>query len=888
MIQEAHVKNKKSIYIVWIIPVLAMLIAGWMIFKHYDNKGYDVLVTFENGDGLLVGKTALMYNGIKIGYVSDMKIHSTDLSKIDVTITVDKSAAGVGKKGNIFWKVEPTLSLTEVTGLSTILGGVYIGVMPSVQDPKELIALPDQYIFTAQDKAPISIFDSGLNIILNTQRHDVKVGAPIMYKKVVVGKVFDSKLTQEGISYFINIDEKYKELIKKNSKFWKISGVEVRASLAGLRVEMDSLASVVAGGIAFSSPLNGNAVIKNKQNYKLYDEKKDVDLSENIITLVSNNGYDIDIKSSGVYFKGSSAGNIISLDYDPINDQTTFKIRLKNKFRHLANKDAHFWIVEPRFGLTEVKGLGAIAQGPYISFETKSKSKELRDTFNLYTDAPFIKGKHFKLIADESSNLKNGVNILYRDIIVGSLRDSYLSKNHKQVIFDIVITEKYKNLVNDSSDFYMQSSMEMDASFDGAYLNIGSISSIVNGGIVLKTSDLQDTKKRTEFKLLKNYKEFQNFEYLQDGGKTFILIADELDSIKKGSYILYKGIKVGKVISYKLNKTTMKLEIKVYIRKEYTDQVNVSTSFYNTSGIEVNADFNGVNIKTGSIETIVTGGISFKTLLNDNQVKNMHQFTLYKNEKSVDEQYVNITFLSKEDTGLKIGSSIIYKSINIGQISDMKLVDDEIVLDALIIKKYKNLLAKDSIFWIEDISININNIKNPSAIISGAFVKLLKGKSTEISNKFYINHTAPVSTVKKEGLRVVVKASKLSSLTIGSPVFYRQIKIGSVEAYRLSEDSKGVELKLFIDKCYTYLIRKNSIFYNATAIGMDISLFGVKISTETISTMINGGITMVVPNIPEEKVEELYEFKLYDKPEEDWLDYTPELINNMSTCRGEI
>jgi paraquat-inducible protein B len=219
----------------------------------------------------------------------------------------------------------------------------------------------------------------------------------------------------------------------------------------------------------------------------------------------------------------------------------------------------------------------------------------------------------------------------------------------------------------------------------------------------------------------------------------------------------------------------------------------------------------------------------------------------------------------------------------------MKLVDDEVVLYALIKDEYKNLLAEDSKFWIEDVSVDIDRIENPSAILGGAFVKLLRGRSEKMSDKFYISHNEPVPTANEQGLRVVVRASKLSSLKVGSPVFYRQIQIGSVEAYRLSEDSKNIEMKLFIQECYSYLVRTNSIFYNATAMGMDVSLFGVKVRTETVATMIKGGITMVTPNEPEQKAEELHEFKLYNEPKEEWLNYSPELINDIATCKqGDI
>lgn len=888
MNQEAIVKQKKPIYIIWIIPLIAMTLAGWMIFKYYDNKGYDILVTFDSGDGFAIGKTPLIYNGIKIGMVSNLSVHPQDITKVDVTITVDKAATGVAKKGNIFWKVEPVVSLTEVSGLSTILSGVYIGVMPATKNLAELSKLEDQTIFTASLEKPVNIFKPGTILKLKSKDSDIKEGAPILYKNMNIGKVLDVVLKKDYIEYKVLIEEEFSALLKDSSQFYKISGVEIRASLAGLRVQMDSLASVIAGGIAITSPESGTIVKDNKRTYTLYEDINELHLNNDVITLVSRQGYNVDTKITNIYFKGSNAGKLLSLDYDPIKDQTTFKIKLKSDFRHLANKDAYFWIVKPKIGLTSIKGLDALATGVYINFSTTSKSPKLQNKFKLNDKAPQILGKHFKLVAKDSFGLKNGINIVHKDIIIGSLVDYKISKNKHDVVFDIVIDPKYKHLVNDSSNFYIKGALEMSASFQGAYLNIGSIASMVNGGIVLKTDNFESSYTDKSFTLYDSLKKLQDALYTKGGGKYFNLRTNELGSIKEKSPILYKGIKVGQVISYELDKTNKDILIKIYIEKKYTTFINKSSNFFNISGIEVKANLEGIKIQTGSLESMVTGGIAFKTPMHSEVVNNLHEFKLYKNEDTVDEEYININFTLTEDTSLSKGSKIIYKSIKVGEVKELELINDNVIVNAIIESKYKELLVEDSLFWIEDIEIDIDKIENPSSIISGAFIKLSKGHSTIPTNSFELLNNAPVPTLTKEGLRVVVVGEKLSSLKVGSPVFYRQIQIGSVEAYRLSNDSKGIELKLYIDKCYSYLVRKNSIFYNAGAIGVDVSLFGVKISTETLSTMLKGGITMVTPDKPENKAENMSQFKLHVKPDEDWLEYTPKLINDDKSCKSTL
>jgi paraquat-inducible protein B len=259
----------------------------------------------------------------------------------------------------------------------------------------------------------------------------------------------------------------------------------------------------------------------------------------------------------------------------------------------------------------------------------------------------------------------------------------------------------------------------------------------------------------------------------------------------------------------------------------------------------------------------------------------MHSFKLFQDEDAADEKYVKVHFLMQKEHTLKAGSKIIYKTITVGHVKEVFLNNDNLEINALIDEEYAYLLKSDSLFWVEDISIDIDEIQNPSALLTGAFIKILKGRSDLKEKEFTLLNEAPVKTINQEGLRIILTGSRLSSLEKGSPIFYRQIKIGSIEDFSLSADSNGVDMKIFINKKYKYLVRENSIFYNATVMGMDISLFGVKISTETISTMIKGGITMVIPEDLKNEAKDLQKFKLYNEPEEDWLEYKPNLVNNL-------
>ncbi|WDE95844.1 MlaD family protein [Lentisphaera profundi] len=878
MEQKAVIKNKKPIYVVWIIPIVAMVIAGLMIFKYFDNKGLDIVITFDSGDGLSVGKTPLLYNGIKIGQISDLQVNKNDVTKVDATLILEKKAAVIAKKGTLFWKVEPTVSLTRISGLSTILSGVYIDVMTPSKDKAELVSLPDLRVFQAESAPPIDIYEPGLRFVLTADESDLKIGAPVMFRDILIGEVENVVLSKGGVEYSIHIQEKYQHLIKEESKFWKISGIDIRASLAGIRISMDSLASVIVGGISISSPEHSKVLKDKEGEFTLYDSIEGTCLADDKILLTSKRGYNIDEKSAFVYYKGIQAGVVENVYYYPQRDETTFSIKLNEDFRHLANRDAYFWIVEPRLGLTGVRGLDALARGPYITFETKTKSTELLDEFKLNANPPVMEGLSIRLNAAKSYNLKQGVNVVYNDVIIGTLVKSQISKISKQVLFDIVIADEYKHLVNETSSFYIQGAVEGNISLKGMYFNVGSLSSMIHSGIAMATKDSDNKVKKQSFELLGSHKDYKEKVYTDDGGSFHTISCKVLGSVSEGSPIVYKGFKVGKVMSYEFDEISDLIKVKIYVSGKYNNTINHSTKFYDLSGFKIKADMTGLKFETGSVESIVSGGISYVTPIKNTQDQLPSEFTLYESSDAAQKYYLPVTFSSLKESGLKVGSKIIYRTMTIGQVTHVSLVRGVLKYDALIEEEYKEVLAEDSKFWIEDFEFNIDQVKNPLAIVTGAFIKLSKGLSKDSIKHFELLAETPAETINQLGLRVVVKGERLSSLKVGAPVFYRQIKIGSIEAFKLSSDSTGVEMRLFIDPAYSYLVRRNSIFYNATAMGMDVSLFGVKLSTETLSTIIHGGITMVVPNKPQGLAREMERFELFNEADDDWLEYKPVIV----------
>ena len=148
-------KPRSTALIVWTIPLLALLMAGWMLYKFYADRGGEIVVSFNDGSGLLERKTLLKYKGIVVGNVKKIELHPSDISRVNVTFSVSKNAiAAIARKGNTFWKVKPRITLTEISGLETIVGGVYVEAYPAEKSIEALMKLPEKYKFEASDHKP--------------------------------------------------------------------------------------------------------------------------------------------------------------------------------------------------------------------------------------------------------------------------------------------------------------------------------------------------------------------------------------------------------------------------------------------------------------------------------------------------------------------------------------------------------------------------------------------------------------------------------------------------------------------------------------------------------------------------------------------------------------
>jgi paraquat-inducible protein B len=249
-VPEAINVSKSRFSIVWIIPLLALMLGGWLTYEYLQEKGTVVQIEFRSADGLSAGKTKIKYKDVEVGIVDDISF-SRNLSSVIVTATITSNMRKHLNPETRFWVVRARVAAGEVTGLGTLLSGAYIGMEPG--ESKEKI----QKSFKGLDKPPLLfIEDHGTLYTLSTDTlASFEAGAPIYYRRFRVGEVLSYTLNKLGTEFSIEIFVKapYDQLIFENTQFWNASGIDVKLSADGFEMQTESMITLLLGGLAFDN-----------------------------------------------------------------------------------------------------------------------------------------------------------------------------------------------------------------------------------------------------------------------------------------------------------------------------------------------------------------------------------------------------------------------------------------------------------------------------------------------------------------------------------------------------------------------------------------------------------------------------------------------------------
>jgi paraquat-inducible protein B len=236
-----------SLPVVWVIPLVAALIGVWLVWKSVSERGPTITIVFKSAEGLEPGKTAIKYRDVEVGKLTDLNL-SPDRQSVIATAELRSGTDGWLFEDTRFWVVRPRVVAGNISGLSTLLSGVYIGM--DVGSTGAHI-----HDFRGLDVAPLLTSDRvGKRFVLKSDElGSLDVGAPIYFRHIKVGQILAYEMDADGSGITLQafVEAPYDRYVTRDSRFWQASGLDVSLDASGIKLDSESLLTMVIGGLAF-------------------------------------------------------------------------------------------------------------------------------------------------------------------------------------------------------------------------------------------------------------------------------------------------------------------------------------------------------------------------------------------------------------------------------------------------------------------------------------------------------------------------------------------------------------------------------------------------------------------------------------------------------------
>ena len=268
-ILEVKIKKRQISLAVWLVPLLAMIVGGWMIYKYYTRLGPIIEITFKQSGGLEPKNSYVKFRDVKVGVVERIEILKQS-EGVRVFVRMNKDVEPFLNETTKFWIVKPEIGAGKIRGLDALVSGSYIQMYAR-------LGKESRSIFKGLDEPPLNVGEvPGTTFrLIAPSSYDLSAGSAVYYKELEVGKVEKVQLAPDGkkVYIYLFVKKPYDRFVNATTKFWKIGAVRVALSDEGLNVQMRSLSQIVAGGVEFATKDLDAA--PSEGDYYLYASKEE-------------------------------------------------------------------------------------------------------------------------------------------------------------------------------------------------------------------------------------------------------------------------------------------------------------------------------------------------------------------------------------------------------------------------------------------------------------------------------------------------------------------------------------------------------------------------------------------------------------------------------------
>jgi paraquat-inducible protein B len=848
---KVKVVEQQGLSIVWFVPLIALIFGAWLGIKAINDQGEFITVEFQSGRGIVSNKTEVRYKGLVAGMVKGVE-PSEDLKSVLVKIEMSDKFSPYLTAKTLFWLVTADVSLQGVSGLDTLLSGDYINMQPDINSGDEETI---ENFKALRSSPPLDLSTPGLHLTLQSDvLGSISKNSPVSFKQIPIGYVSGYRYVEhtKKVAISIFIERKYAHLVKANSQFWNSSGVQIVASLSsGLKVNTDSLASIIAGGITVGNlPFQElKEPARSGQVFELHPDFQAAEMGHEIeLTLGWNSHVD---RGAAILYQGVTIGVVESfIKIDPKARKIIAKAKVNPRIVAYLTENTQFYVVSPQISLSGVSNAESILKGTYLSVRP-SLIGERNDKFTVFNSKPAYQyvepGLHLILQTNDRKSLHAGTYIYYKQQDVGSVQ-AVETIGADQHLVHIHIKPEFEKYVSADSHFWNTSGFKVSANLKGIEVKAESLQTVLSGGIAFDLGHKdRDVKPENGAK----FHLYANKELAQQRAE-FSLILPVGMNIEANTRIIYRGKEVGSIQQVFDNGKIITLTAGVL--PEYEHILTKNTQFWL---VEAQLSLAGIT----DTNALLSGAyITFDVAEHQEEaVQTVFNLSANPPEKHASSAGLQLRIIAKHASVATPGSSVSYRGITVGQVDNVTLHENEdhVDINISIDEKYQHLIQADSRFYnasgmtlTGSLSDFVVKTESADAILRGGISfynpesqknssedeKLLN--AVQEKDKFTLfDH---IEAAKESGLAITVFFDDARGLNNNTKVTYQEHDVGQVERLIFDHDKTGVTALIFLNGHGKKLALLGSKFWFAKT---EVGLVGSK----NIASILDGGFIGVLP-----------------------------------------
>ncbi len=356
--------------LIWLIPIVVLAIGAYLAWQTISRQGPSITIEFDSADGLTSGQTQVKHKAVALGTVQGIEL-SHDLKHVDVQLQMSSQSAPLLTSHAKFWVVRPRLSGASITGLETLVSGAFIAI-----DPGTPGGTPETR-FTGLDAPPgVRSDEPGSTYMLSTHSlGSIAQGSPVFFRDVMVGEVLGYRMPADGkgpIPVQVFVQAPYDQFLRRDTRFWNVSGVSINFSGGTLHFQIESLQALVSGGVAFGLPTERRDIEAPKpdpkQVFDLYADKEAADNAAyherfHLVTYMQSSVSGLDV-GSPVVMLGLQVGTVsaIKLMLDRATGEAKVRVEMEVQPQRVLPEPEHDMalpMLKPEIQMMVDKGMRA-------------------------------------------------------------------------------------------------------------------------------------------------------------------------------------------------------------------------------------------------------------------------------------------------------------------------------------------------------------------------------------------------------------------------------------------------------------------------------------------------------------------------------------------------